>query len=438
MALSAVYINNMVIAKKEDVDTSKGKNLRRNKRCLDISDEENCIFNVKKLKTNSLKHINSNAMVDNSNNLKTIPEDMSPSFRCRKCLRMFITFKDLTTHDCAGCNQFNCVKCDLKFVTRRKLDDHAKTHTTTSTNKDLSAVLETLVSRGLVTTTNTDLSAVPGAGSKMITCRCSFSPKNKKNLELHKLFGCEVPKKEACNDKIYKCTKEKRIRDKFIKLFTCLCSFSSNKKKDIKLHKLFDCKFPTKEARNEKISKCKKQKRIRDKINMLFGATPTKPKHQANDLATSNSNSLSTRIKISNEFYENHLYKLVNSDGLYEKYDSSSKGQSSLNSKSAEKQPNSTKKKSPEKHTASSKDPSSGKHGSSSKDPRLYSIKYRSSEKPSYNKDKSSEKHDYLSQDKLLEKLIEKLLDKHTSSKDKRTEKHHSSKKHKSFTKQWL
>ena len=63
MALSATFINNMQSAKEENVQTYIGKNVRKNKRCWDSSDEENLFLNAKKVKTSSEKHINSNALV---------------------------------------------------------------------------------------------------------------------------------------------------------------------------------------------------------------------------------------------------------------------------------------------------------------------------------------------------------------------------------------
>ena len=190
---------------------------------------------------------------------------------------------------------------------------------------------------------------------------------------MHKLFGCETPRKDPCLEK--KTIPEDRslfssdtkthqttnlastnkhlsaVPEARPKLSTCHCSFSSNKKKDIKKHKLFGCETPTKDP-------ClKKETRAHDTINMLFGGTTTETKYQANDSSTSNS--LSTGITASNMSYGNRLYKFVKRDGSYEykKYHPSSKCHSSVNLKSAEMHPISTKKTSPEKHTASCKDP---------------------------------------------------------------------------------
>ena len=208
MALSAKFINNMQSAK-ENVQTYNGKNVRKNKRCRDSSDEENFNLNVKRAKTSSGKHIHSNE------------------------------------------------KTNLA-----------------STNKHLSTVPE---------------------------------PKPK--------------------------------------LSTCHCSFSSNKKKNIKMHKLFGCETPTKDPLPKKITKCKREIRIQNRINKLFGGTPIKPKNRANCLSTSNS--LST--------------------GITTKHKSSEKHPFSTKDKSSEKHPSSTKDKSSDKHHSSTKDKSSEKHNSSTK-----------------------------------------------------------------------
>ena len=60
-------------------------------------------------------------------------------------------------------------------------------------------------------------------------------------------------------------------------MFTCLCNFSANKKKEIKLHKLFDCELKTKQAKDENVSTYKKKMSTCSKINKLFGGTPIRP-----------------------------------------------------------------------------------------------------------------------------------------------------------------
>ena len=86
MALSATFINNMQSAKEENVQTYIGKNVRKNKRCWDSSDEENLFLNAKKVKTSSEKHINSNALVVSISTNEC--EKYHPSSKCHSSVNL--------------------------------------------------------------------------------------------------------------------------------------------------------------------------------------------------------------------------------------------------------------------------------------------------------------------------------------------------------------
>ena len=86
MALSATFINNMHSAKEENVQTYIGKNMRKNKRCRDSSEEENLFLNVKKVKTSSEKHINSNALVVSISTNEY--ESYHPSSKCHSLVNL--------------------------------------------------------------------------------------------------------------------------------------------------------------------------------------------------------------------------------------------------------------------------------------------------------------------------------------------------------------
>ena len=86
MALSATFINNMQSAKEENVQTYIGKNVRKNKRCWDSSDEENLFLNAKKVKTSSEKHINSNALVVSISTNEY--EKYHPSSKCHSSVNL--------------------------------------------------------------------------------------------------------------------------------------------------------------------------------------------------------------------------------------------------------------------------------------------------------------------------------------------------------------
>ena len=112
-----------------------------------------------------------------------------------------------------------------------------------------------------------------------------------------KCFNCEVKcvttEELVDHDHSYETatSKASSTTNKVPKIFTCLCNFTANKKKDMKCHKLFDCKISTRETRDENKYKCKK---IKNKINKLLGVTPIKSNSQP---TVNNEKSLDERKK---------------------------------------------------------------------------------------------------------------------------------------------